>query len=962
MAHSIDIRPAFLHRLLVFQPIKSLSIEGDQVTFCWANDRRSHDLSLSSVEQASEWLILRRVTIATPSGRYSLGGISPAHADAIEAASAAAHRRRLLRESIDRDWEKFRDAFTSWSALLGTDRYICDSELRAWLAASPIPQLPAPADFDLVEALPPERRSVIKSLLEIEAGARVLLTKRNDDFAQAETVRFSRLLDSVESYPLTAQQKEAVIHDEVNNLVVAGAGTGKTSTIVAKVCYIVEKGLATSDEILMLAFTRKAADEMHERITRQLPAPPTVKTFHSLGLEILAQSEGKKPALSKAAEDQAFRAGLLDRITQELMREPAFMAAFKSFNVSPSRGYRPAWDFKSMKEYRQYLIEAELRTLAGYKVRSYEECEISNWMTLNGIRHEYERPYEHETATADKRQYKPDFFLLDYGVYIEHFGVNRDGRPAPFISAFEYQREMEWKRQLHREKGTKLVETFSWERVENTLLSSLEAKLKSAGVAMEAVPPEQALASLNEMGVVKPFVSLVSTFLSLFKSGLYDVDALRAAAGGREDSRRCGQFLELFSGIRAQYEKHLQESGEIDFEDMISRAVGHVEGGRFKSPYRYIIVDEFQDIAQGRAGLITALRGKAESGCKLFCVGDDWQSIYRFTGSDIAAMTQFERRFGFTKVTALETTHRFDSQLAAFSSKFVLKNPVQLKKILSARSQASEAAVVLQVRNKEFDPLPGILKEISDKDAASVFVLNRYNFQFSPEYARECRECLPKLKVEFLTAHSAKGLEADYVVVDNLRGGKYGFPSEVSDDPILGLVLAEPDGFPHGEERRLFYVALTRAKKMVYLVGDLSVESPFVRELLQKDSGYNLVIRGDAKAITPVCPECEVGRLTRRDGPFGVFYGCSQFPICDYKEDACPVCRKGLLRRGESGQVSCDACAHEGRLCPGCGKGVLVPKKNRSNGNKFLGCSRWRPEGDSCSYTESLGHSQRYGR
>jgi DNA helicase-4 len=219
-------------------------------------------------------------------------------------------------------------------------------------------------------------------------------------------------------------------------------------------------------------------------------------------------------------------------------------------------------------------------------------------------------------------------------------------------------------------------------------------------------------------------------------------------------------------------------------------------------------VDEFQDISLGRAGLIRALRGQVQ-GAKLFCVGDDWQSIYRFTGSDISLTTDFEGYFGPARRTALDRTFRFHDRIAAFSSHFVQRNPRQLRKRLSTAATSDKLGVVVYRHGEGDDPLPTILAEIAALGAASVFLLGRYGFT-APDDLRALQARFPRLNIRFLTAHGSKGLEADYVVLLGLTSGRHGFPSEVADDPVLGLVLADGEPFAFAEERRLFYVALTR--------------------------------------------------------------------------------------------------------------------------------------------------------
>ena len=131
--------------------------------------------------------------------------------------------------------------------------------------------------------------------------------------------------------------------------------------------------------------------------------------------------------------------------------------------------YRSHQEFRNWGEYWDYLRRFDIRSLKGEKVKSMEECEIANFLYLNNVPYEYEAPYEHDTATREKRQYLPDFHLPEAGIYIEHFGLDDEGRTAPFVDEKKYLQEVEWKRRLHEEKGTVLIETYSRERAAGAL-------------------------------------------------------------------------------------------------------------------------------------------------------------------------------------------------------------------------------------------------------------------------------------------------------------------------------------------------------------------------------------------------------------------------------------------------------------------------------------------------------------
>ena len=942
------IEPSAIHRRFFHQQVASINLRRDFAAVMIGEKEVIVDLASATLSSSPNWLFLRKITLTTPQNSFDIAGISQDAVGEIETAIQKARRRGVAFEALSKQADQVLTTFTSWSALSTQDAYLTKSQVQQWRDQAPNLILPEGEDADLVDRLSSEDQRRLFTVFAATRDTPKAIDRRNAAYVQYQLKAFKEFFDSVESNPLTDQQREAIVHDEDNALVIAGAGTGKTSTVVGKVGYILKKGWATPEEILLLAFTKKAADEMQERIEKKLGVEVKVRTFHALGLEIVAKAQGRKPSLCPEAEDPRIKAQTIKSLITNLLADDGFRQDLLDFQSSLRRAYKPAWEFKSQAQYTQYLLDVEPRALSGRLLKSYEECEIANWLTINGVKFEYEHPYEIDTTTAEHHQYKPDFFLPEQGLYIEHWGVSRNGSPAPFMDQGKYLDKMKWAREQHAANGTTLVETYSWERQDGVLLTNLADKLQEHSVQYQPISMDTALALLNDKGGIDPFAALVGTFLSLFKSAGCGMKELNKRAGQGGEKGRSEKFLRLFQKLFTTYEALIHAKGEIDFDDMITLAREHAADGTYHSNFRYILVDEFQDISEGRAKLILALRNQVQ-GAKLFCVGDDWQSIYRFTGSDISLTTEFERLFGFTRRTNLDLTFRFHDKIAGFSSRFVQKNPSQLRKELSTTSKSDQPGIVVH-QGDGAENLPAILEQIATQGAASVFVLGRYKFS-DPDNLKALQARFPRLSIRFLTAHGSKGLEADYVIILGLSSGKYGFPSEIADDPVLGMVLADGEAFEHSEERRLFYVALTRARKRVYLLADAASPSAFVREVLS-DNGYEKVAMQASPATSDVCPVCTRGKIVKREGDFGIFYSCSNHPICDYKEPFCSRCKRGRMRQDGSAEAACDACGLKGRACPKCQKGILAMKRNRSNGNTFLACSMFGRQSESCNYTE----------
>lgn len=794
----------------------------------------------------------------------------------------------------------------------------------------------------------------INDLREFFADPQGLKETINTRFIDSELKELKPFFDMCERHPLTLAQRTAVIVNEDCNLVVAAAGSGKTSVIIAKTAYLIHKGLQRPADILCLAFGRAAASEMSARLRDKLGVQVEARTFHALGLEILAAVEGKVPSLSSLAEDDAKLQILIrDMVFAFLSQKGKFARVFAEWFQSYFAPYRSLWDFDSLGDYWEYVVDRDIRTLKGERVKSFEECEIANWLYLNGIDYEYERKYEHDLASRYHRQYKPDFYLKEWRIYIEHFALRRDGSTPPFIDTESYLREREWKKAVHAEYGTTLIETFSFEKAEGILLAQLEGKIEASlghPIETEQRDSSGALQTLRGKGIVDDFSRLVATFLRHFKGSQLTQHELERRASVAQEPARAKAFVEIFLPLFDRYQDELSSSREVDFEDMISRATEHVSGGRYNSPYKYILVDEFQDISAGRARLLTALLSQADD-AQLLSVGDDWQAIYRFAGSDVNLMRDFPQHFGVTARTDLGETFRCSERIAVTSSRFILRNEAQLPKTVTAvRKEQGGIHVCYYERDKELEGLARVLENLSslaNGEKTEVLLLGRYNRNV-PRNLKGLRRQFPNLVLEFQTVHRAKGLEADNVVVLGLTRGRIGFPTGMVDDPLLDLVLAKPEPFPHAEERRLFYVAMTRAKRSVFLLADRDSPSPFISELVEE--GYDVIVEGDAKAIDHICPTCKKGKLIVRQGDKGSFVGCSFFPLCAHIEQTCDTCGIGLMRPNVDGYLCANDACHETRArCPQCAGGWLKRRERRDGAGAFLGCSTF----PACRYTEN---------
>lgn len=776
---------------------------------------------------------------------------------------------------------------------------------------------------------------------------------------------FSTFFDGVENNPLTEGQRDACVIDEDNNLVLAGAGTGKTSAMVGRAGFLVESGQARPDQILMLAFANKAAREMQERLDERVDKKGVVaSTFHKLGKDIIASVEKVQPSISPLAEDGALLKKHVDGWFEALLEIPAYrqwvldyLGYYRYQAVNP-------FDFKTQGEYFEYISANEIRSLQGETVKGLGELWIANHLFMLGVAYEYEADYEHETRDPDYRQYQPDFYLPDYGIYLEHWGIDRDGNTAPYVPRAKYHKGMSWKRGVHEKYGTRLIETFHYEYTEGCLLTGLQKKLTEAGVQFNPRSPDEMLDALREFGAIRDLTPLLADLLRRYKSHLPRPDQpWKEIVQGDGLSLVQQQVLKIVVPIYERYETFLKENEHIDFDDMIGKAIAYVQCGRFVSPWRFILVDEFQDISEPRARLVKVLRESVDA-CSLFCVGDDWQSIYRFTGSDIQFTTDFEARFGATKITVLDKTFRFNNRICDVASRFVIENPAQVKKSLTTHAVVNHPAVSLLREKKrqssdeaDFDDrLDKVLAHVAERaeEGSSVYLLGRFRFNLPNDtQMMMLRKRFLTLSIACNTVHGAKGLEADYVVVLGLERGQYGFPSQKTSHSLLEALLPALDPFPYSEERRLFYVALTRAKQRVYLIGDMTNASEFLVELLKNK--YPLALDDFETSLEQAsferirCVKCKTGTLVAVQGKS--FYGCSNYPLCNHTESGCQQCGNPMQRTGRFKLCLDPDCDSWLPVCPKCGAD-MVQRKGRYGA--FWGCKNFRGDDDnSCRHTEN---------
>ena len=685
----------------------------------------------------------------------------------------------------------------------------------------------------------------------------------------SKTVR--NTIGKVNGFDLDENQLSSIAMDVRNRLVLAGAGTGKTATVVGLVKYLLRSGKASPEDILVLSFTNNAVNELSSRIRSETGIRCDVTTFHRLGLKTIASSEGKTPNISDI--------DIREFVSSELRRcmsDPKMMKNITSYLLSSCMYVGDESDFNDNSTYNRFIRDNPLITLNGETVKSYGEADIANHLMAMGIPYGYETPYPVDTRDVDHVQYRPDFHIEGTDVYIEYFGIDRDGDVAPFMAgkngSRDYLDQMEWKRNLHQENGTRLISLYAYQRSEGTLIENLDSELDRLGVDPSPVSQNDIYSRISggKDGMFNRLSSHVSEAILLLKGASITIDELIEKSRGKE-RMELKRFASILKPIYESYQTRLKQTDSIDFEDMINIAAEHVERGDIHPHYRYIIIDEYQDISCSRVRLISALKRPTDA--RLFCVGDDWQGIYSFNGSDVGYTTGFEEQWGPSEICRLENTYRFNGPLLEMSNGFMNGRKGQMDKVLKGNGPETsvhfihgpDRRIVSKKICSALDSIPtGQSILFIGRHRHDVSRLDTSLLQWKPDisngYYKVTYSRRPDLDIRFMTVHGSKGLEADDVFIINNDRGADGFPDLRPGNPVSNMLRT---GSNTDEERRMMYVAMTRAKKSLHFVVIDGMESTFMDELNYSRQNMR-------------CPLCG-GTLVLREGKYGRFYGCSNF-------------------------------------------------------------------------------------
>lgn len=837
----------------------------------------------------------------------------------------------------------------------------------------------------------------VKLYLDLFNNFYEYLWGKNQEFIKQSLVKEKQYLDNIlkdcdPNLSLDDEQRKVILTDEDYNIVIAGAGAGKTTTVAAKVKYLVDKLNIDPKDILIISFTNKAVNELKERINKQLKIECPIATFHSAGRAIILKDTDS--STTQIEKDNFFIINkYLTHLVikdKELLSQLVMLYGYyldipdeelAKLSIEEYLDVKARKDYTTLKsnlnEVNSNIINArtkEKKTIKNEVLRSLQEVQIANFLFLNSIEYEYEKPYKYKIPNS-KKIYTPDFCITqgDKVCYIEHFGISENLTHDRYTQEEldTYIFNMKYKMGHHRTFGTELITTYSKYNDGRSLLEHLEEELIKKGFVLNKKSDEEVYRKItmcDQEKYIMRFSILASRFIHLFKTRDYheeDFSILRA----KTKNPRNLLFFNILEKVYLYYQKYLKEKNAVDFEDMInesSRLLSDITAVRDQINFKYVIVDEYQDISRQRFNLVKALNNACDA--KIFVVGDDWQSIYAFSGSEVELFTKFKEEMGYAEVLQITNTYRNSQELINIAGGFIQKNSSQSKKQLNSKKTIKKPVVVftysdIYAKNEK----PGIkgvnyekaklLEEVIgkiisvDSENTNILLIGRYAFDGNHMISTGLFQgvpnsnkiiCLkyPQVKLTFLTAHSSKGLTYDNVIILNAINSKYGFPSQIEDDPVLKFVMYEDKNYEYAEERRLFYVALTRTKNRVFILAPENKPSKFVLELL---NDYEIIslngeINTDYKERKNknICPKCGYPLQLKENKSYGL-----KLYICMNEPEACGFMTNDMRRPANI--YCCDKC-----------DGFMVVKRKKDANHFFMGCTNYKSNGKGCNNIDKI--------
>lgn len=690
---------------------------------------------------------------------------------------------------------------------------------------------------------------------------------------------------------LNEKQQEAVISRHKRLLVLAGAGSGKTMTLLQKIVYLIEKENVKSKNILAVTFTKNAANEMLDRLIvssdqsgiyaqkiadKNIPGKEknrlrleyqskfqwikalTIRTFHSLCFKILRDygvnefdNKFKIIGEDKWSENDEFAEHKAKETVFEVFHKILIQQCDNETFLFDLKRYVLDYfvDKVHVNTDKYYSYEKLYTTLDGTKVRSKSEQFIADWFFRNNIRY----VYEGKRQVSEKGfTFQPDFYLPEANLYIEH------------LSNKSYS--MKDKQLACKKAGFTVEYTYENDTHDSALFSHILENIVKNRLSVNYSPQkltyQEAFNGFHNH--IDEFIKMVNRVTDMIKVENAFLQQIKQK-GQADQHERVRGFYALAIPVIQKFNEYCIDKSYLDFNDLLIRCISLMKNDNdiakiLKDRFQYVLVDEFQDVNNLQVEFIKLL---STGNTQLFCVGDDWQSIYGFRGSDVSYIVEFEKHFTPSKIIMLNVNYRSTQNIVDAGNEVIKHNKFKIDKEIFAIKPSLQKIMLFSASEEEnsmettlnfcVEQVVKLQKEGYTSD--DILFLYRRNHMFSPAYSDAFKKA--GIKVQGKTIHSAKGLEAKVVFIIGLTDGYGGFPDIWLEDRIFQTVKKSNHELLMEEERRLFYVAVTRAREKLFLISRKGNESCFIGEIPK-----NLLERIDKpieliKKKVFLCPNCQ---------------------------------------------------------------------------------------------------------
>lgn len=725
--------------------------------------------------------------------------------------------------------------------------------------------------YQLVKAKSP---SIIPTTFSLEThntnALNIAYQKYKDYFTNMYT-------DIDPSIHLDEEQIKAILSDEDYCLILAGAGTGKTTTMASKVKFIVDIKKINPSKILVMSYTKKATEELEKRIVVDFQIPARVTTFHSLGLMYIREifKEHRCFVVDTNYKNKLFLDYFKEKIFPDKAKLSQILQVFTPQTVKKKRlfssHFQENYDkYPTFQEYfndykqtqlsqiqdldswinqgiEKSLNSEVIHTLKGELVKSKGEAQIANFLYRNNIPYEYEKVYE--KLMPENRTYRPDFTIEYNGmpIYIEYFGLSTYKENE----LSRYNKIKKIKEYYHAKHHTNFI-AIDYQKGE-IIEEKLKTELQKLGIKLKPKSNLELFSSIldqNESSQFYAFRDFIYSIIEKIKSSKYRTNYEEVVNNYinalPEEERKIALVQYNFIDQYYKYYQSKLYSGEnygFDFSDMIYYANKYIHTiqNTENLSFDYLIIDEYQDISEDR--YILAKQVSEKNSAKVVAVGDDWQSIYSFAGSKIEYIYNFTSYFPTAKYLKISKAYRNSRQLIEATSSFIMENKEQIPKtLISTKENTSPIKYIMFEDDEEYQKLKELILQIHQKNKDShIMILGRTNEIIKKIYDDpDLKDSVgTKIKlsgydadIDGMTIHKSKGLTSDEVIMIGLNDK---FPRMQGNFWLIELLNNHwyTEKIPFAEERRLFYVALTRTKNNVYLLvnKDPLRRSSFVNEI-----------------------------------------------------------------------------------------------------------------------------------